>query len=62
MAPATAEAPSVGFVSIEKLADDIGVPVTTIRSWRAKFDLPYVRVGGRLLFDPKAVRRWLEAR
>ena len=51
--------PTVGYVTREKLAADIGCTVRTIRTWREK-GCPGVREGKEILYDPTAVRRWLE--
>jgi hypothetical protein len=31
-------------------------------AWRRRFNLPAVKVGGSLRFDPDALRQWLDAR
>ena len=47
------------LLSVPELADLLGVRPDTLYTWRARGRLPHVKVGGRLLFDPRAISAWL---
>ena len=50
------------LLSIEGLAEYLGVPVSTIYDWRTDGKGPCgIRVGGRVRFAVADVRSWLEA-
>ncbi|MGH2718639.1 MAG: helix-turn-helix transcriptional regulator [Actinomycetota bacterium] len=51
------------LISVEELADILGVPVNTVYKWRHRGLGPApIRVGRFLRFDPEDVRSWLEGR
>lgn len=39
----------------------MGVSARTIDNWRKDEGLPSVKIGGRRLYDPAAIRRWVES-
>lgn len=46
--------------STDELCEFLGVPVTTLHQWRHRgVAPPAYKVGGKLKFDPLAVRQWL---
>lgn len=46
----------------EELGKAFGVSGFTIRTWRLKDGLPYMRAGKKPLVDINDARRWLESR
>jgi excisionase family DNA binding protein len=49
------------LMSVEEVADYLGVPVATLYQWRHKGSGPAAyRVGRYLRYDPKALRTWLQ--
>jgi len=50
------------LMTVEEVADFLGVPVATLYQWRHKGTGPVAfRVGRFLRYDPGDVRVWLEA-
>ncbi len=50
------------LMTVEEVADFLGVPVATLYQWRHKGTGPVAfRVGRFLRYDPSDVRVWLEA-
>jgi excisionase family DNA binding protein len=49
-----------GGISAKQLAPILGVSQATIYKMAERQGLPSYRVGGRLLFDPAAIAKWLE--
>lgn len=50
------------LMTVEEVADFLGVPVATLYQWRHKGTGPVAfRVGRFLRYDPAEVRIWLEA-
>lgn len=48
------------LLSVEEVADYLGVPVNTLYQWRHKGTGPIAfRVGRFLRYDPSDVRQWL---
>ena len=45
-------------------AELLGVTVQTLATWRSaqRYDLNYLLVGRRVMYDPADVRAWLESR
>ncbi len=50
------------LLSVGELAERLGVSVTTIYTWTCRGRLPHVKVGRRVLFDPRAIEAWLAER
>ena len=48
------------LLNIKECAERLRIPVGTIRNWCSQKRIPYVKVGGRCLFDPRELERWLE--
>lgn len=49
------------LLSVEEVADFLGIPVSTLYQWRHRGCGPDAyRVGRHLRYDPCAVRSWLE--
>jgi excisionase family DNA binding protein len=50
------------LMSVEEVAEFLGVPVNTLYQWRHKGTGPDAfRVGRHLRYDPLAARGWLDA-
>ncbi|MGH2719700.1 MAG: helix-turn-helix transcriptional regulator [Actinomycetota bacterium] len=56
-------APLERLLSVDELAELLGVPVNTVYRWRYRGEGPQaIPVGRYLRFDPADVSRWLEKR
>ncbi len=42
-----------------ELAEELGVSPWTIRLWRIKANLPYIRTAGRIFYRMETVVRWM---
>jgi excisionase family DNA binding protein len=51
-----------GLMSVNELAALLGSHAQTIYKWTRKHQLPCIRVGGRVKFDPITTAGWLRAR
>lgn len=51
--PATLENPRVAsqFITVRQLADEIGVHPKTVRKWIRSKDIPYGRIGHKIVFS-----------
>jgi len=50
------------YISIEEAADYLGVKTSTIRSWIKKENMPFHRVGGKLLkFKRFEIDEWVNS-
>ena len=49
------------LISVEQLADELGVSVRYVRRIIAKRPIPYVKVGHLIRFERDEVDRWLQA-
>lgn len=50
------------LMSVEEVAEFLGIPVNTLYQWRHKGTGPDAfRVGRHLRYDPGAIRDWLES-
>jgi excisionase family DNA binding protein len=47
------------LMTVEELADALGLAPQTIRNWVALRRLPYLRIGGRTRFRRDSLRAWL---
>ncbi len=45
-----------------ELSDHLGVPKPTIYSWVRRGDIPFVKLGGLVRFDPGEIHDWLKER
>lgn len=50
------------LLTAEQVADLLLLNVRTVRRMAALGDLPCVRIGSRLRFDPSDITRWVSAR
>jgi len=48
--------------SITRLAQYFDVPIPTLRDWVYKRQIPFVKVGRLVRFQPSDVQRWLSER
>jgi excisionase family DNA binding protein len=49
------------YITTQKIADDLGVVLSTIHRWVRHYEMPHYRVGQMLLFDAGAVNAWIQA-
>ena len=47
------------LINVETTAEVLGVAPKTIRNWVFIRFIPYVKIGGRVLFRPKSLELWL---
>jgi putative molybdopterin biosynthesis protein len=50
------------LLTVRELAALLGLHEKTIYDWAARGQLPCVRLGNRLRFDPADITRWVSAR
>ena len=50
------------LLTVRELAAFLGLHQKTIYDWSSRGELPCLRLGNRLRFDPNDVLRWLSAR
>ncbi|MGH9366397.1 MAG: helix-turn-helix domain-containing protein [Thermoanaerobaculia bacterium] len=50
------------LLNVGEVARLLGISPHTVYSWTAKGRLPVVKVGGRTMFDPSEIQRWLADR
>lgn len=48
------------FVDEITLASKLQESRWTIRTWRVKYGLPYIKLGRRIIYDVNAVKEWLQ--
>lgn len=48
------------LISVEELADVLGLSPQTIRNWVAMRRIPFLRVGGKTRFRRASIEAWLE--
>lgn len=48
------------LVTVEELAEALGLAPQTIRNWVALRQIPFVRIGGRTRFLKRSIEAWLE--
>ncbi len=48
------------LLSAHEVAVLLGVHKVTIYDWVSQRRIPFVKVGGRTMFDPREIERWLE--
>jgi len=48
------------LLDIKDCSQLLKIPVGTLRNWVSQKRIPYVKLGGRCLFNPKEIERWLE--
>jgi len=47
---------------IETLASRLRVAPSTVYGWCSSRRIPYLKIGGRVLFDPEAIAAWIAAK
>jgi excisionase family DNA binding protein len=50
------------FLTVAEVSDLLRVTAGTLYNWSHRGTIPVQKVGGRLLFSPSALRRWLRDR
>lgn len=48
-------------LSEKELAELLNISKWTVRDWRLKGGLPYIRVGRRIFYQIESVRKWMNA-
>ena len=48
------------LLSIRELADLLGLAEITVRKFCCAKKIPYIKLGGRVLFDPEKISAWIE--
>jgi len=51
-----------GLLTVDETAAALRVAPKTLRNWVSLRTIPFVRVGGCLRFEGRALQQWLEAR
>ncbi len=51
-----------GLMDVKELAQRLRVSERTLRNWAYQRKIPVVKVGDRVLFDPREIERWLKER
>jgi len=46
----------------KKLAEHLGVPLSTLMHWRARWGLPYLKLGSRVFFHDDLFAEWALSR
>jgi len=47
-------------MNIKECSERLRIPVGTLRNWCSQRRIPFLKVNGRCLFDPREIERWLE--
>lgn len=50
------------FLSVKELAEYLGIKHPTIYSWVSMKRIPYVKMGGRVMFDLRDIEKWIQER
>ena len=50
------------LMSVKELAARLGIAEITVRKYCCAKKIPYIKLGGRVLFDPEKILAWLEKR
>ena len=50
------------LLNIQQAADLLGLKVKTLYTYICKKKIPYVKLGGRVLFQPEKLETWVEQR
>jgi excisionase family DNA binding protein len=45
-----------------ELSEHLAVPKATIYSWVRRGDIPFVKLGGLVRFDPEEINNWIKER
>ncbi len=48
------------LMTVKELAEYLSLPVRRIYIWKSEGKIPYVKLGGRLLFDRQEIDEWIE--
>jgi excisionase family DNA binding protein len=51
-----------GLMTKEEVQDYLRISHQTLQRYMKEYGLPYIKLGRRVLFDPAALKAWLEAR
>lgn len=50
------------FLNVRELAEYLGIKRHTIYTWVSMKRIPYVKMGGRVMFDMRDVEKWIKER
>lgn len=48
------------YLTVKELSEHLGVSRYTIYSWISMRRIPFVKMGGLVRFDAKAIERWIK--
>ena len=48
------------YLAIRDLAKVLTISVPTLYRWTSEKQIPHVRIGGRIFFDPETIDKWIE--
>lgn len=48
-----------GLLTVEELALCVKVKPSVVRFWLHNSDIPYIKIGRQIRFDPKEVKEWI---
>jgi excisionase family DNA binding protein len=48
-----------GVLTVQQVADRLGLSAKTVRKWINKYGLPHTKVGSSYWLDPHSVAEWL---
>lgn len=46
--------------NVRQASEITGLSVSTLYAWVNRRRIPYVKIGGRVLFDPADIREWID--
>lgn len=54
--------PGRRFLGVKELAEYLGIPINTLRSWVWLRKIPYVKLGKIVKFDLRDIEEWIKER
>lgn len=54
--------PGRRFLGVKDLAEHLGVPINTLRSWVWMRRIPYIKLGRTVKFDLQDIEEWIRDR
>lgn len=52
----------IEFMSVEELAQKLGIKTKTIHNWVHMRKIPYTKIGRKVMFNPRSIETWLSRR
>lgn len=50
----------IEFMSIEEVAQKLGIKKMTLHNWVSMRKIPYTKIGRKVIFDPDSIDAWLK--